>query len=70
MSKVKLTRFGFEAILDEETVKKNMDNYKAMFGKTKLEVHADGVKEVREQCPFCKPSWCDTPHCPYTPKEE
>lgn len=40
--------------------------------KTRLEMHADGVKEVeeREECPFCKPTWCDEPHCPYTPEEE
>ena len=41
---------------------------------TKLEVHADGVKEVeveeREECPFCAPTWCDEPHCPYTKEEE
>ena len=36
-----------------------------------IEVHADGVKEVeREECPFCKPTWCDEPHCEYTPKDE
>lgn len=33
--------------------------------KTKLEVHADGVKEVTEECPFCDEP-CEQPHCPYT----
>ena len=68
MSKVKLTRFGFEAIFDENTVKKNMNNYQTMFGKTKIEVHPDGVKEVPDECPFCDIP-CDEPHCPYTKEE-
>jgi hypothetical protein len=36
--------------------------------KTKLEVHADGVKEVTEECPFCEDDPCNEPHCPYTEK--
>ena len=35
----------------------------------RYEIHADGVKEVREECPFCKPDHCDEPHCPYTEEE-
>lgn len=49
MSKIKLTEHGFEAILDKETVMKNLDNYLAMFAnkdRKYYEVHADGVKEI------------------------
>lgn len=37
--------------------------YKPMF-----EMHADGVKEVTEECPFCDEP-CEQPHCPYTEEE-
>lgn len=36
--------------------------------KTKLEFHADGVKEVPDECPFCVEP-CNEPHCPYTEEE-
>ena len=39
-------------------------------GTVYYEMHADGVKEVREECPFCKPSFCEMPHCPYTEEEQ
>lgn len=40
------------------------------FGSTKtiFEMHADGVKEVIEECPFCEEP-CEEPHCPYTEEE-
>lgn len=49
-----------------------------------LELHADGVKELEGyhdseifcsgqqivECPFCKPDFCEEPHCPYTEEED
>lgn len=36
----------------------------------KYEMHADGVKEVDDDCPFCAPEPnCDEPFCPYTKDE-
>lgn len=34
----------------------------------KFEMHADGVKEVPEECPFCDVP-CQMPDCPYTEEE-
>lgn len=39
------------------------------FCKIKIEVHADGVKEVPDECPFCDIP-CKEPHCPYTKEEQ
>jgi hypothetical protein len=36
--------------------------------KVRIEVHADGVKEIPEECPFCEVP-CNEPHCAYTEEE-
>lgn len=37
--------------------------------KIRYEMHADGVREIEEECPFCEEP-CNTDWCPYTEKSE
>lgn len=43
-------------------------DHTVMVDDVEYEIHADGVKEVEEECPFCDEP-CEQPHCPYTEKE-
>jgi hypothetical protein len=53
----------------QEQVKDMFLDY-LVFGTTRFEMHADGVKEVPDECPFCPPDdKCNKPWCPYTKEE-